>query len=154
VKTESGYEKIIAAVDGSASSLKAAASAADLSSKYGAELVLLMVARELSSALTAELKTFVREEHIDVPVGDLPTEHAENVLAGARLQAQGKGATRISTRVSRGDPAEEIMGAAKQDGADLIVIGSRGHGRLAGLLLGSVAQKVLAHASCPVLVVR
>jgi nucleotide-binding universal stress UspA family protein len=43
---------------------------------------------------------------------------------------------------------------AQRENADLIVVGSRGHGRLAGLLLGSVAQKVIAHASCPVLVAR
>jgi nucleotide-binding universal stress UspA family protein len=76
------------------------------------------------------------------------------VLAGARLEAQAKGAPRISTRSLTGDPAEKIIALAKDLHPDLVAIGSRGHGRLAGLLLGSVAQKVLAHAACPVLVVR
>lgn len=147
-------EKIVAGVDGSPSSLQAVALAADLANKYGAELVLVTVARELTPAMTAELEGYLRQEHIDVPVGELPTEHAENVLTDARLQAEGKGACKISSRMSRGDPAEEIIGAAEREKADLIVVGNRGHGRLAGLLLGSVAQKVLAHASCPVLVVR
>lgn len=71
-----------------------------------------------------------------------------------RLQAQAKRVARVSTHSSIGDPAEEIIALATDQRADLIVIGSRGHGRLAGLLLGSVAQKVLAHASCPVLIVR
>lgn len=87
-------------------------------------------------------------------ITELGSAHADTVLAGAQLEAEAKGATRISTRSSAGDPAEEIIALAKDRGVEQIVLGSRGHGRLAGLLLGSVAQKVLAHASCPVLVVR
>ena len=147
-------KRIIAAVDGSPSSLKAVAMAADLATKYGAELVLLTVAQELSGAERAALEAYARQEEIDVPVGELATEQAQNVLVGARLHAEGKGASRISTKASSGDPAEEIIGAARQERADLIVVGTRGYGRLAGMLLGSVAQKVVVHASCPVLVVR
>ena len=118
------------------------------------ELVLVAVELELSPALAAELETYMRQEHIDLPAGELPTEHAQNEQAEARLQAEGKGAGKIASLISRGDPAEEIIGVAQREKADLVVVGSRGHGRLAGLLLGSVAQKVMAHASCPVLVAR
>jgi nucleotide-binding universal stress UspA family protein len=55
---------------------------------------------------------------------------------------------------SVGDPAQEIITVAQDRQADLIVVGSRGRGRLAGLLLGSVAQKVISLAHCPVVVVR
>jgi nucleotide-binding universal stress UspA family protein len=147
-------KKIVVGVDGSPSSLKAVGVAADLASKYDAELVLVAVEHELPPALAAELETYLRQEHIDVPIDELPTEHAENVLADARFQAEGEGAVKVASRMSRGDPAEEIIGAAQRENADLIVVGSRGHGRLAGLLLGSVAQKIVAHASCPVLVAR
>jgi nucleotide-binding universal stress UspA family protein len=147
-------ERIIAAVDGSTSSLKAVAVAADLASKYGAELILLTVTPELSASLTAELATYIRQEQIDVPGSELASPWAENILADARLRAQANGAGRISTCFSSGDAAEEIIVQAKGRRADLIVVGSRGHGRLAGLLLGSVAQKVVTHAPCPVLVVR
>jgi nucleotide-binding universal stress UspA family protein len=147
-------ERIVAAIDGSAPSLKAVDFAADLASKYGAELLLFNVAREFTPIIDAELEAYARIEHIETLASEVGLAAAETVLAGARLTAQAKGATRISTKSSFGDPAEEIIALAKNRQADLIVIGSRGHGRLAGLLLGSVAQKVLAHASCPVLVMR
>jgi nucleotide-binding universal stress UspA family protein len=53
-----------------------------------------------------------------------------------------------------GDPAHEILAAAAERGADLIVTGSRGIEGLERLLLGSVARNVLAHAPCSVLIVR
>ncbi len=147
-------DRIVAAVDGSAPSLRAAGVAADLASRYDAELILVAVAPQFSAAMSHELAAYLREEHVDAPLSDLGLAHAETVLAGARLEAQSKGAGRISMRPLAGDPPEEIITLAQDQKADLIVIGTRGHGRLAGLLLGSVAQKVLAHAHCSVLVVR
>ena len=51
-----------------------------------------------------------------------------------------------------GPPASCLLEAAK--GSELLVVGCRGHGGFAGLLLGSVAQQVVHHAACPVVVVR
>jgi len=147
-------ERIVTAVDGSEPSLKAVSLAADLACKYGAELVLVTIGGELTAALTPEVVAYAREEHIETPLADLASARVENVLAEARLTAQAQGVTRISTQWSLGNPAEEIIRLAGEARADLIVLGSRGHGRLVGLLLGSVAQNVLAHARCPVLVVR
>ena len=142
-------QRVLAAVDGSMPSLRAVAFAADLASKYSAELIILTVGPALSVKLTSEL-----EEHIDAPLNEWRSADAEGMLAGARLEAEAQGAKQIFTQSSIGDAAEEIIGVAKDKKADLIVVGSRGLGRLAGLLLGSVAQKVLAHAACPVLIVR
>ncbi len=58
------------------------------------------------------------------------------------------------TRTVVGHAAEEILKCAKKDKVDLIVMGSRGHGSFTSMLLGSVAQKVLAQAEAPVMVVR
>jgi len=52
------------------------------------------------------------------------------------------------------DPAEGILSIAENVGADMIVIGHRGLGRLKRVVLGSVAQKVLSHAECSVMAVR
>jgi nucleotide-binding universal stress UspA family protein len=54
----------------------------------------------------------------------------------------------------RGDPAGEIVAHADTIGADLIIVGSRGHGAIASALLGSVSRGVLHEARRPVLVVR
>ncbi|MGL4230295.1 MAG: universal stress protein [Casimicrobium sp.] len=58
------------------------------------------------------------------------------------------------TRSVVGNAAEEILKAAKKDKVDLIVMGSRGQGSIASMLLGSVAQKVLTQSDVPVMVVR
>jgi nucleotide-binding universal stress UspA family protein len=60
----------------------------------------------------------------------------------------------IHSGILEGSPAEAIIEVAKTSKSDLIVMGSRGLGQLAGLLLGSTSQKVVAHAPCPVLIVR
>jgi nucleotide-binding universal stress UspA family protein len=54
----------------------------------------------------------------------------------------------------RGEPGQEIVKAAKDWGADLIVVGSHGRRGLTRALVGSVAETVMRHAPCPVLVVR
>lgn len=61
-------------------------------------------------------------------------------------------AARVQRHVLEGPAARVLLRAAAD--ADLLVVGSRGHGEFAGMLLGSVAQHVVAHAPCPVLVVR
>ena len=58
----------------------------------------------------------------------------------------------VHQRVEEGHPARVLLDAA--DGADLLVVGSRGHGGFAGLLLGSVSQHCVLHSPCPVLVIR
>lgn len=58
----------------------------------------------------------------------------------------------IERIVAPGSPARTLLDVAK--GADLLVVGSRGHGGFTGLLLGSVSQQCVHHAPCPVVVVR
>jgi nucleotide-binding universal stress UspA family protein len=147
-------ERILVGIDGSASSLKAVDFAADLANKYNAELILLTVIPRRSQETDPAVEEYARIEHIAEPATELALATAENVLEGGRIAALRKGAIRISAEPSFGDPAEEIIAVARDRQADVIVVGSRGHGRLAGLLLGSVAQKVLSLAHCPVVVVR
>jgi nucleotide-binding universal stress UspA family protein len=58
----------------------------------------------------------------------------------------------VSSAVRAGSPAQELLDAS--EGADLLVLGSRGHGGFAGALLGSVGEACVHHARCPVVIVR
>jgi nucleotide-binding universal stress UspA family protein len=59
---------------------------------------------------------------------------------------------RVDSAVRAGQPAEQLIEASRE--ASLLVVGSRGHGRLSGMLLGSVSQAAVRHAHCPVAVAR
>ncbi len=83
---------------------------------------------------------------------DLQARHGRIAeMTGATLRAAG---CEVSTAVRFGAPAAEILRAAREQDADLIVVGSRGHTGITRILLGSVARSVLLHAACSVLVVR
>ncbi len=73
-------------------------------------------------------------------------EHAMELAEEAGIEADGE--------ILDGDPADEIVSLADNRGSDLIVVGSRAHGPLAGALLGSVAIAVVQHAKSPVLVAK
>jgi nucleotide-binding universal stress UspA family protein len=66
--------------------------------------------------------------------------------------APGAGGFGIEKRVEQGDPATVLIDQSRD--AELLVVGSRGHGGFASLLLGSVSQLCAQHAACPVVIVR
>lgn len=78
---------------------------------------------------------------------------AEKVLAETVAKAAGLGdnSGRVRSQVVQGHPVQVLLQAAA--GAQLLVVGSRGHGTFAGILLGSVSQHCVQHAPCPVVVV-
>jgi nucleotide-binding universal stress UspA family protein len=81
--------------------------------------------------------------------------NARSVLARALDEALGAAeAGRVHQHVVEGHPAHALLHAAAAAAAELLVVGSRGHGGFSGMLLGSVSQHVIAHAPCPVVVVR
>ena len=79
--------------------------------------------------------------------------HAEGVLLAAAHQAEVAG-VRVRTRLATGDPVERICAYAREIDARLIAVGTRGHGTVASLILGSVSNGVIRNAARPVLVVR
>ncbi len=145
-------KRILVAVDGSAPSLHALDVAAALAKPLGASLLLVAVVRT-PDHLEPELEAYARIEHLSEPLTALLSTSAEALLETVRARALAHGARPVDHQVRIGQPAEQILAAAASHGADLIVCGNRGHGHLAGLLLGSVAQAMLTAAERPVLVV-
>jgi nucleotide-binding universal stress UspA family protein len=136
------FKHIIWATDGSEAAARALPTALELAEATQASL-LVIHADEQFSGRAAGLSTLADEGEIEAR---LEAQVGELHQAGAD----------ISLRVIRGvtrDPADLIAEVARDTHADVIVVGTRGHGRLAGALLGSVTQRLLHVAPCPVLAV-
>lgn len=116
---------------------------------------------ELARAVSAET-AFISVMDRSAADAAAPEMPRDELLAGARDHARGVIADWVpklapgaaQTFTPEGHPSDEIVAAAKAWAADLIVIGSHGRGGLSHVLLGSVAEAVMRHAPCPVLVVR
>jgi nucleotide-binding universal stress UspA family protein len=136
------FERILVAVDGSPQSEKTIAVALDLAQRYHAAVTVVHV------------REYERYEGSDVDLG--PPVPAENLVAQAvaRFEEAGIDARGEIRRVSTGDTPQQIIEVGAAARADLIVLGSRGMTEWKSLLLGGVANKVVHHAACPVLLVR
>lgn len=91
--------------------------------------------------------------HIEVEDLEARRIDAEEYLAPLAVELRGKG-VRVTTAVRRGAPAEEIVAAALEAGADLIAMSTHGRGGLGRIIFGSVAQAVLRQAHVPVFLLR
>jgi nucleotide-binding universal stress UspA family protein len=136
--------RIVVGVDGSESSVDALRWAVGQARLTGAELIAVM-SWELPTSLAYAWGPMTDDTDWE---GDTRKE-LEKVITES-LEADEAAAVQRS--VVRGHPARALLDASA--GAQLLVVGSRGHGGFAGLLLGSVSQYVIAHATCPVLVVH
>ena len=142
----STWKTILVGVDGSRGSRKALTWAAAEAAEHGADLIVVHVwERTLPSpAGTPSVPDHPATETSEDAGGELVQVITEELGENPPVVAQ--------PRVKRGRPAEVLI--EESAGADLLVVGTRGHGGFAGLLLGSVSQHVAAYAQCPVTVVR
>lgn len=121
--------------------------------RKAAELARTMNSRELRVVVAYDtIPIYLGEPNMQIAYVNRKDE-AEEIL-GSAVKEIGSVPCSVITDVMEGDAAEAIIEAARQNTSDLIVMGSRGLGRSAGLLVGSTSQKVVAHAPCPVLIVR
>jgi len=141
---------IMVATDGSESADRAVDVAAELTAAVGGDLNILHVSGDLSGEALDELK---RSPSMEKLVGDAIDAYSQGILRRAHDRARDKGVRQIHTQQSWGDAAEKILDTVQSEKVDALVVGRRGRGRLAGLLLGSVSQKVASLAPCAVIIV-
>jgi len=137
-----GWKKIVLATDGSKFSEVAAKKAISFAQSYGGELRVVSVA-DVPAEFYAEAPKAVE---------DL-VRKARGFVADVKKQAEAAG-IRTETFVGEAEAYEAITKLAKEQKADMIIIGSHGRTGLRRLLMGSVAEKVIGYAPCPVLVVK
>jgi len=140
---KSGGDRIVVGIDGSPPSLDALSWAARQAGLTAGSLEVVMCWEWPSSYGWA----MPVPEDFD-PEGDI-RRSLESALAPLRAAHPGVG---IEGRVVEGHPAPILVEAS--NGADLLVVGNRGHGEFVGMVLGSVSEHCAAHAHCPVLVHR
>lgn len=132
---------IVVGVDGSPSSILA-----------------LQHARKLSAALSVRIEALIAWDYPPYMgtgySGELrPAEDAKKTIAEAITMAYGSDTPPdLTTTVTRDAPARALLDASRE--AEMLVVGSRGHGGFIGLMLGSVSSQCAEHALCPVLVVH
>lgn len=148
---------VLVATDGSEQSLKAARYLRSLLDPASLERVsVIAVVRPLAAVPFAS--DFGEEEHAARQADDDPTNYSFHQAAQEaveRVAEELRDATpQVDAIVRAGMPADQIVRAADELEADLIVIGGRGKGAMEAIVLGSVAYRVLHHAPCPVLVTR
>jgi nucleotide-binding universal stress UspA family protein len=136
------YERIVAAVDHSGSTPRVLAAAGELARLSGGEVWVLHVRERAASKFSAPERETAEDARQEVD-----TAAAE--LARAGVKAHGE-----TRHTVFGYAAGEILASAVEHEAGVIVMGSKGHGDLAGLLLGSTTHKLIQLADRPVLVVR
>lgn len=141
-------ERIVVGVDGSKGSVAALHWAADEARLRGVEVHAVM-AWQQPGIYGATLPPLGMDPSLGPQIALAAVYEAEVETLGAKVGAASD--VVIVCEAVEGHPAETLVHVA--EGAELLVVGTRGHGGLVGALLGSVSQHVIAHAACPVVVV-
>ncbi len=142
------WKKICCPVDFSEPSRRALQVAASLARRHGAELVLFHA---------YPVPGYTLPEGSVVPSPHMLQELASETdahLADWKKEAEGMGVAAVTTAQGVGEPSGEIVDFARESGTNLLVIGTHGRSGLRHAILGSVAERVVRHASCPVLTIR
>ena len=145
---ERPFTKILIPIDGSRYAMEAAEYGIKLAKAYDMEVLAFYVIDETAVESMAHLS--------DKPEDDLRHDlqrEGENCLRYLSDLAADAGVT-LTTLIREGTPHQEIVNVVNREGVDLIVIGKVGHRGPRRILIGSVTERVIENARCPVLVVR
>ncbi|MBE2900381.1 universal stress protein [Methanothermobacter thermautotrophicus] len=142
------YSKILLPTDGSKHANKAAEHAIWIARESGAEIIALTV-METSSLVGLPADDLI------IRLREMLEEEASRSLEAVKKLVEESGADiKLTLRTDEGSPAEAILRTVEKEGVDLVVMGTSGKHGLDRFLLGSVAEKVVRSAGCPVLVVH
>jgi nucleotide-binding universal stress UspA family protein len=136
------FDRIVVAIDGSAESSKTLPVAVEMAERFG------------SSVTVVHVREHTKYEGSDVDLGPDITPEQLVDQALERFAERGIHTGAEIRRVTPGDTPDQIVKVAEEAKADLIVMGTRGMTEWRSMLLGGVANKVVHHAHCPVLLVR
>ncbi|MDX1500924.1 MAG: universal stress protein [Thermoanaerobaculia bacterium] len=142
-----GFEHLLVATDLSDEALPGIDAAAALARRLDARVTLVFVVDDHLPPLYDALPDADRQRLLD--------EHERRARSSLEGLASGRFAgLDLDLAILVGTPHEEIVRAAVTTGADLVVMGTHGYGRVASMVFGSTAERVLRHAPCPVVLVR
>jgi nucleotide-binding universal stress UspA family protein len=136
------FRKILVGYDGSKQAEKAIEVAFSMARSMDAKVLIFAVARPPEPPTSVELQAVL----------DDAREHYEEAFTAIRRLAGEE--IELETEIAVGHPAEQIVHKAEVEHIDLIIMGRRGVSRFEKWLLGSVSERVLRYAHCPVMVVR
>ena len=141
------FKQIIVAVDGSEQSQSAAWVACDLARHYAGALTLMHVPHRESWGLAVGAVAGYRAATSEPTMAELE-QAGQQILEDAMKVIAEQEHDQVKTHMQNGDPAAEVLAYADQIGADLIVTGRRGLGKIKSLVLGSTTQKINHSARC------
>ncbi len=137
------FRKLLVGYDGSPQSEKAVDIALSLAECLDATVLVFAVARPPEPSTSVELEAVLDDarEHFE--------EAFKKILEKARSHN-----IEVRTDMAVGHPAEQLIHRAEMDGIDLIILGRRGRSMISRMMLGSVSERALRYAHCPVMVVH
>jgi nucleotide-binding universal stress UspA family protein len=136
------FKQIVLGLDGSPQSDRAFGLVLELAPLIKAGVTVVHVREMMLAPAVGGVPRRIDEDALEQKVRDQAEQLRD---AGANVEI------RVIASTSPGGPAHDIVQAARDVGADLIAVGTRGQGLIAGLLLGSVTQRLMQIAPCPVL---
>ena len=147
------YKNILIATDGSELADKAASKGLALAQAVDASVKILTVTEPLSDSEIAAQMEVGHSQAVET-YNTLAEDKAKNILSAVASKAKNMDLICKTIHVPARHPAEAIIASAKTNECDLIVMASHGRRGFKRLLLGSVANEVLAHSTVPVLIFR
>ena len=153
------FEKILVPLDGSEHSLKALTVATQIAKKFSGKISLIHIySVTVTPAIIPEPATLTPSIPVMTPSEvsrtiEVTRKAGINILTEAEQKVKAED-VQVETILKEGHVVQEIISTAAEGKFDLIVIGARGISKIRELLLGSVTDGVIHHASCPVLVIK